>query len=50
MILPSGHTFSMEERKETEWEKFARTGKVADYLAFKKAEKKECRRNVHKPS
>jgi hypothetical protein len=38
-------------KKETEtWERFTRTGKVKDYLAYKQAERKECRQNSHKQS
>ncbi len=39
----------MKNRSEEEWERFVRTGKVKDYLAYKKAERKECRQNSHKP-
>ena len=37
------------ERKE-EWERFMRTGKIKDYLAYKRAEEKECLQSSHKPS
>lgn len=40
----------MKNKGKEEWERFMRTGKVRDYLAYKKAERKECPQNLHKPS
>ena len=40
----------MKEKGKEEWERFARTGKVKDYLAYKQAERKGCRQNSQKPS
>ena len=40
----------MKNEQKEEWERFIRTGKVKDYLAYKKAERKECRQNSQKPS
>ena len=40
----------MKDESKEEWERFMRTGKVKDYLAYKQAERKGCRQNSHKPS
>ena len=45
-----GHTVCMKNESKENWERFVRSGKVKDYLAYKRAEEKECRQNSHKPS
>jgi hypothetical protein len=40
----------MKNKQKEDWERFMRTGKVSDYLAYKQAERKECRQNSQKPS
>ncbi len=40
----------MKSDCKEEWERFARSGKVRDYLAYKQAERKGCPQNLQKPS
>ena len=40
----------MKNNCKEEWARFVRTGRVEDYLAYKQAERKGCRRNLQKPS
>ena len=39
----------MKNKGKEEWERFVRTGKVKDYLSYKKAEREECRQKLLKP-
>ena len=40
----------MKDESGSEWERFMRTGRIRDYLAYRKAKQKECPQNSHKPS